>query len=274
MYDRMQSLDQQQLTLIHDAAIDILKNTGLVFHDEQAVAIFKENGFKVENKTVFFTEQTILKALEQAPSRFLLRARNPKYDIEIGGDGFVFMPTGGAPFVADKEGRHCPASMETFVTCCKLIQTSDVLAIASPLVVQPAELPEDKAHLDLLLAMNFEKWLIDEELCRLVKKNLLPIKITEQTIDVKTIKRVGIGGHYLDHPTTHKHFAALSQPVLFNRKNYSAWNKAGGLRIDEVAEQHISQRLRYYQKPAIDPEVEEALNRFVAQSKEAQSGEQ
>ena len=45
--------------------------------------------------------------------------------------------------------------------------------------------------------MSFEKFIIDEELCRMVMETLKPIKITDKSIDINFIKEVGIGGDYL-----------------------------------------------------------------------------
>ncbi len=70
MYDRMQELTVQQMEKIHDAAMDLLKNTGVAFNDEEGLDIFKSSGFRVEGSTVFFEEAQIQKALETAPKRF------------------------------------------------------------------------------------------------------------------------------------------------------------------------------------------------------------
>lgn len=53
MYDRMQEMSRQEMERIHDAAMDLLKTTGVAFNDKEALEIFKDNGFKVEGTTVF-----------------------------------------------------------------------------------------------------------------------------------------------------------------------------------------------------------------------------
>ena len=152
MYDRMQNLSQTQMEKIHDAAMDLLKTTGVAFNDQEALDIFKDNGFTVEGSTVFFQESQIQKALETAPKRFTVHARNPEKSVEVGEDDFVFLPGYGAPFVMDADGTQRQATMEDYNTFCKLIQTSPFLDMNGWMMVEPADMPHDTVHLDLNLA--------------------------------------------------------------------------------------------------------------------------
>ena len=92
MYDRMQELQPDQITKIHDASMTILQKTGIVINEQEALEIFKNHGYRVENKTVFPTEQQIRTALSTAPASFTVEARNPAKNVAIGGDNYVFLP--------------------------------------------------------------------------------------------------------------------------------------------------------------------------------------
>ena len=70
MYDRMPTLTKAQMTKIHDAAMNILSSVGVAFNEAESLDIFKKNGFKVDGKTVFFTENEVRGALESAPQHF------------------------------------------------------------------------------------------------------------------------------------------------------------------------------------------------------------
>ena len=52
------------------------------------------------------------------------------------------------------------------------------------------------------IAMSYEKFLADEELCGMVRRMLKEIEVSDQGIDLETIREVGIGGEYLTHPRT------------------------------------------------------------------------
>ncbi|MCK5836222.1 MAG: trimethylamine methyltransferase family protein [Desulfobacula sp.] len=152
MYDRMQELSTQNMEKIHSAAMELLKDTGVSFNDEEAIEIFKAAGHRVEGTTVFFEESDIAKALKTAPRRFTVHARNPEKSVEIGEDDFVFLPGYGAPFVMDAQGNRRQATMEDYDNFCKLVQTSPYINMNGWMMVEPADMPHDTVHLDLNLS--------------------------------------------------------------------------------------------------------------------------
>lgn len=152
MTDRMQVLTKDELGLIHDTSMEILKDTGVKFNSAEVIEIFRQHGFKTDITRVFITEKDVIKALETAPSRFRLHARNPAHDVSIGEDDFVFLPTGGAPNVVTHSGKLRPATLEDYHTSCRLVQTSDQLDMNGMLTVQPMDVPAQVAHLDMLYA--------------------------------------------------------------------------------------------------------------------------
>ena len=152
MTGRMQKFTQKELTRIHDASMDLLKNTGVAFNDEEARSIFKKNGFKVDGKTVYFSEKNVRHAIESAPSRFKVAARNPANTVFIGGEDIAFAPGYGSTFIITRDGEHRQATMADYDAFCKLVQTSRVMNINGFLMAAPADLPAETAHLDMLFA--------------------------------------------------------------------------------------------------------------------------
>ena len=470
MHDRMQTFSRHELNQIHNASMDILAHTGVIFNDAAAVTLFSLNGFRTDGKRVFITENEVSKALETVPPRFTILARNPEHNVSIGGDDFVFVPTAGAPNVAEAGGEQRPATFKDYITCCKLVQTSDQMDLSAFMMVQPTDLPPHTAHLDMLYAnivmcdkpfesattsgpaardslemagliwggkdklrqqpvtvtianptsplqysmeqaaqiiemaswrqpvaitnmllagstapvslpgllalqnaeilgglvlsqlagpgtpviygatsapldmktatsalgapetvviasaavqlakfyhlpcrtggmltdshcpdaqalaegavlmstavrnganfilhacgqmgsfisMSFEKWLIDEEVCAVIRRMLVPLEISPRTIDVETIKSIGAGGNYLLHPTTFGKFRSLSQPRLFNRRDYQKWRANGAKSIEQSAAEALAARIAAYNKPPIDQGLEQALTEYVNRRK-------
>ena len=68
MINRLQPLNSEQIHTIHSSCMKILAETGIVFNDAEALDIFKNHGFKVENKTVFISEEQVSTALKTVPS--------------------------------------------------------------------------------------------------------------------------------------------------------------------------------------------------------------
>ena len=465
----MQTFSNYELTIIHEASLKILARTGVDFNDDTICRLFKHHGFKTNGSKVFFGEAQIISALQSTVPEFTLHARNPEYTLDIGNDNFVFLPTGGAPNIADAQGNQRPSTLADYRKCCKLVQTSDQLGMGSAMV-QPTDIPAVTTHLDVMLSymtlcekpicgatgyglatrntlemagilfggkeklkqmpvvisvvnvmsplqyskeqaevivemarfrqplvitnmilagasgpvslpsllalgnaeilagivlsqlvnpgtpviygstsapmdmrtmvsavgasetvkiasatiqlarfynlpsrtgggltdahlpdaqalaegtlmlsmvvrnganfiyhacgqmgsyisLSFEKWLIDEQVCRIVRQMIEPMEITSETIDVETICQVGTGGSYLTHPTTFQQFRTLSSPGIFNRKGYSKWKTEGGKPIDLVASEKLVQRLESYEKPPIDQGIEDRLHEFVKLTK-------
>jgi len=470
MSDRMQVFSREEINLIHDATMEILAETGVKFNSEEALDLFRQNGFNVSNPRVYITESEVMRALETVPSRFVVHARNTQYNVAIGEGDFVFLPTAGAPNVSNADGLRRPATMEDYRTSCKLVQTSDQLDMNGYLTVQPNDIPSQIVHLDMLLAnltlcdkaflagsnfrqaavdsvamaaitwggvdklkqqpvmpaivhaasplkyspemaeiiidlarlgqplvitdmvlagtsgpvslpgllamanaeilsgivlsqlagpgtpvvygsvsapsdmrtvasavgapeavvlasaviqlaqyykipsrtggmltnshcldsqaaaegtlmmstavrnganfilhacgqlgsyisMSFEKWILDEEVCRTLRRVLTAMNVNVESIDVATIKSMGSEGNYLTHPTTFKHCRNLYLPHLFTRDDYQKWESKGAHCVADKTEMILAERLAGYKKPPIDQGLEQALTEYVNRQK-------
>jgi trimethylamine--corrinoid protein Co-methyltransferase len=472
MCERMQDFTEGDLNKLHDASMEILRDVGVLFNEPDAVEIFRKHGVKVEGKIAFLNEKQVRKALETAPLRFTITARNPEKSVTVGDGNLVLAPGYGAPFVVTQNGEHRKATMDDYNQFCKLVDTSKYIDMNGFLMVEPSDVPSETAHLDMLLsnivlcdkpfmgspvsreaaidaiemagivwggkarvkhkpvmislinslsplqysqemagaliefarygqpvmvaalamagssgpvtiagvlalqnaeilagitlaqlvnpgvpmvygstsapmdmrtgalsigapelsmgvsataqmarfyglpsrsggaltdsqvpdiqagiestlalvaaarsginfvlhscgilgsyiAMSYEKFLIDEELCGMIRKSMEPIDLSDEGIDLDGIKGVGIGGEYLTHPKTLERCRTeFFLSALMNRQDYMGWTAAGKKRLDEAAADLLISRLAAYQKPEIDPEIEGALSRYVAQRKE------
>jgi trimethylamine--corrinoid protein Co-methyltransferase len=118
------------------------------------------------------------------------------------------------------------------------------------------------------VAMSFEKFIIDEELCRMLKRMIEPIDTGETAIDLAMIRDVGIGGNYLTQPKTFELCrTAFFLPELMTVQDYDGWHSGGAKRVDERATDILNKRLANYEKPEIDPTIESELSEFVARRK-------
>jgi len=115
------------------------------------------------------------------------------------------------------------------------------------------------------IAMSYEKFLADEELCGMVRRMLGEIDVSDEGIDFETIEHVGIGGEYLTHPRTFERCRTeFFLPDLMTREDYPTWKTSGKRRLDQKATDRLARRLAAYKKPEIDPEIERDLSRYVA----------
>jgi trimethylamine--corrinoid protein Co-methyltransferase len=146
------NFEQKTLDSIHKHSIELLRSTGIKFPCEKALDIFKHHGFRTASDVVYFKEKDIHNAMESVPATFAIKARNPAKNIQIGDNNFVLAPGYGPPFIIDPSGEMRDAGLEDVQNFCKLVQTSKYLDFNSSMVVQPADVPQDTAHLDILLS--------------------------------------------------------------------------------------------------------------------------
>jgi len=119
------------------------------------------------------------------------------------------------------------------------------------------------------LSMSFEKWIMDEEVCRTLRRVLSSMDISLESIDLDTIKSLGSDGNYLTHPTTFKHCRSLYQPQLFTREDYQGWQTKGARCVADQTQRVLRERLAGYVKPSIDQGLEEALREYVNRQRKA-----
>ena len=146
------NIDRAMLDRIHNASLELLKETGIRFPNKDALDIFKQHGFKIDGEMVFFLQSDIEKALETVPETFELHARNEDNSFVIGDDSYRMAPGYGPPFIIETSGEMRNAVLDDTKKFCKLVQTSKALDFNSSIVVQPNDVPPDTAHLDMLLS--------------------------------------------------------------------------------------------------------------------------
>ena len=85
-------LTEEQLEEIHRSTLEVLETTGIRFENDKALNIFNHNGCKVDfdDKRVRFPGYLVEESLRRCPSSFLVKSRNPKNNIELGGNTFYF----------------------------------------------------------------------------------------------------------------------------------------------------------------------------------------
>jgi trimethylamine--corrinoid protein Co-methyltransferase len=138
--------------MLHEYTMQVLEATGVAFHSEKILKIFKRHGMKVDGNVVRFQPDQITAALQTAPSSFTVKARNRKNDLHIGGHETVFAPGYGPPFIITPDGLRRSATMDDYENFCRLVQSSQYINCNGHMMVQPSDIPSDTAHLDMLAA--------------------------------------------------------------------------------------------------------------------------
>jgi trimethylamine--corrinoid protein Co-methyltransferase len=119
-----------------------------------------------------------------------------------------------------------------------------------------------------MLAMSFEKFIADEDLCGAVKALMKPLELTDDALALDLIREMGTAGNYLmqDH-TLNRCRTEFFLPDLGIRNLHSNWLEMAPREITARAGLVLKNRLAEYQKPEMDVKLEEKLEEYVGQRK-------
>ena len=139
-------LTKHQVEQVHEASMHILGKVGIEFRYEPALGVLKKGGARVDGERVFFPVRLVEEQIRKAPAEFTLYARNPDFDVVIGGDQMVFVPGYGAAFVTDLDKGRREGSLKDFENFVKLTNASPHQDICSGVVIEPTDVPHEIRH--------------------------------------------------------------------------------------------------------------------------------
>ncbi|MEP3920737.1 trimethylamine methyltransferase family protein [Ascidiaceihabitans sp.] len=119
------------------------------------------------------------------------------------------------------------------------------------------------------LTCSFEKLILDAELLQMQAAMLKPIDLSDEALGLKAIAEVGPGGHFFGTAhTLARYETEFYDPILSDWRNFEAWEQDGSKTAIQRANEIWKRLLREYEKPPIDPAVEEELEAYVIRRKE------
>jgi trimethylamine--corrinoid protein Co-methyltransferase len=114
------------------------------------------------------------------------------------------------------------------------------------------------------LTASYEKFIIDVETLAMFYHFLGGFAIDDDTLALDMIAEVGPGGHHFGTPHTQARFATeFYQPILADRLGYETWAAAGQMDAARRAYHVWKELLAAYEKPALDPGIEQGLREYV-----------
>ena len=118
------------------------------------------------------------------------------------------------------------------------------------------------------LTASFEKLIVDAEMLQMMAEFLRPIEVNDDELALDAIAQVEPGGHHFGTAhTLARYETAFYMPMLSSRQNFESWQEAGSLDTARRANDIWKRLLAEYQKPPLDPSIEEALTDYVARRK-------
>ena len=118
------------------------------------------------------------------------------------------------------------------------------------------------------LVSSFEKFVMDSDQLGILHHIAKGVQIDENAQAMGAIREVGPGGHYLGCDHTQTNFkSAFWRTEILDYKPFETWQEEGARDTVTLAAERAEKMINTYQKPVIDPAVEEALTDYVARKK-------
>ena len=136
-------LAEGQIRRIHEASLEVLAHTGVQVENEEALALYREGGARIDGRRVYIPGEMVEEALENAPARVLLAGRDPAQDVVLEGKR-VYAGTGGSPTMVLDPGADTvrPATLRDLVDLARL---ADALPHCDFVVIPltPTDVPDE-----------------------------------------------------------------------------------------------------------------------------------
>jgi len=122
--------------------------------------------------------------------------------------------------------------------------------------------------LDGLLAMSYEKFMLDADLCGALHTYLDGITVDENALALDAFAEVGPGNHFFGCAHTMANYeTAFWDSDLADNEPFEKWEAAGSVDAATRANRLWKKRLAEYEAPALDAGIRQGLEEFVAARK-------
>lgn len=125
-------LSRDEIELVHENTLSILKDPGVKVHSPKALAVLEEGGAKIEKKDMraSIPEELVKETLRKIPKTIRLSSRNPKLDMVAPHIGPPFMATNGtAVYMTDLDTGEKRATtgkdLKEFMVLCDAMDPLD-----------------------------------------------------------------------------------------------------------------------------------------------------
>jgi trimethylamine--corrinoid protein Co-methyltransferase len=102
----------------------------------------------------------------------------------------------------------------------------------------------------------------------MVRHYLKGVDVTDETIMLEVIEEIGIGGNFLEHPSTAEHAHDVYwRPSIFNRKRFSEWVRDGEKSALDRAHERVKQILAQPEKSILTDDQVGAMDDIIGEAR-------
>jgi trimethylamine--corrinoid protein Co-methyltransferase len=127
----------------------------------------------------------------------------------------------------------------------------------------------DLGYLESGLTFSLAQLAICHDLVGWVKAFARGPVISDETLALEEIHKVGPDGEYLDSEHTRRHYKERYYPQLLDRRNYDAWAQKGSKTLAERAARQVEEILAQHQAPSLPERARARLREIVRRAEDA-----
>jgi len=131
----------------------------------------------------------------------------------------------------------------------------------------------DVGYIESGLTASFEQLVSSDEIIGMAKQIVQGIEISEETLALDIIDKVGPGGHFLGEDHTLRHFRENWFPKLVDRNNYASWVEKGKKTLGQRANERVREILEIHVPEPLPEEVRGKLKEIIERAEERVSEE-
>ena len=107
------------------------------------------------------------------------------------------------------------------------------------------------------------QFVMDNEFARMIKSVVAGIPVTDETMAVEDIAKVGPFGDFLSLDSTLKHMRELSQPEVLDRRVREDWEARGSQDLASVARARALELIESHQPLPLDPDMAKQIRGII-----------
>jgi trimethylamine--corrinoid protein Co-methyltransferase len=120
--------------------------------------------------------------------------------------------------------------------------------------------------LELGITFDYAQMVMDNEMTNMIKKAVNGIEVSDDTLAIDVVKKVGAAGNFISEQHTFDNMRTQSRSKIIDRRMRETWLSDGGKDYTERAYEAAVDILDHYQPASLSAAVQEELHAMVAET--------
>ncbi len=145
------AISDDEVEFIHQSSLKVLEQVGIEVMSPEGRKLLIENGAHASNGEVVHIDSGLVEeCLKTVRPNFVIHARNPAHDLEMGTDRISFATVGSAPHASDLDGGRRTGNLKDYRDFLRLTQQLNIVHFIGGYPVEPTDVHASIRHLECL----------------------------------------------------------------------------------------------------------------------------